>query len=167
MSGERNKKNPMVPKINVPPLPATDVRPDVKEALDRILPQLSKAEIQYMLGKVREIYSSGVSVRRQATIPTTQNMGQLPQTSTRDPVFGEIQDDLEKAEAWVTRGYTINYPPRALIPLREKGELGLEDLLDYIGKRLDPLLKSEKVQDQVARLIGAIADKVESVPHHG
>ena len=69
-------------------------------------------------------------------------------------------DDIAKAEQYVTRNYTVKHPPRSIIPL-ERGEFGAPEILDMVFERLDPFLQSEKIQDSVARILGAIADKIE------
>jgi len=142
---------PSRPSVSPPPLP--QIRPEVKEALDNMVPIMSKDEILYTMKSIKG-----------RILEQPQSAGETEAPRVIDPVMQSVLDDIEKAEERMTRGYTVGYPPRALVPVGgDKNEPDALDLIDMVLERLDPLLKSEKVQDQVARLIGAIADKIETM----
>lgn len=163
MSEERKSNKPLNPKL--PPLPNVKVpappqiRPEVKQGLDTLFPSLTNDEIRYAWELLKQ-----TTKQRVAKVYEQQRANPQQQTQPIHPVLQPILDDIEKAEQYVTKGYTVQYPPKALVPLGEQNDFGALDILDMILTRLDPLFKNPKVQDQIARLIGALADKVEGTP---
>jgi hypothetical protein len=155
---DNEHKPPPLPELppppNVRPPEISEIRPQVKQALDTMVPRLNKQELNYLLHLIR------MKIGTAHPNPTASN------SSTRQEVIHPVKevqqalDDIKKAEEYFTSGYTVQYPPKAVVPLAE-GNFGAMDILDLILQRLDPVLRSPRVQDQVARLIGAVVDKLE------
>jgi hypothetical protein len=132
------------------------VRPEIKQNLDNTIPTLTNVELAYAWRLLKQTTISRVAQTKQ-----TANQQQQEHI---DPVLQPILDDIKKAEEYMTRGFTVQYPPKSLVPLGQQNDLGLFDIVDMALQRLDSLFKNPNVQNQVARLIGALADKLEGKP---
>jgi len=163
MEKEENKKNnyePPMPDlpIELPEKPKNEVtpqiRPVIKQKLDTIIPVLTNVELAYAWRLIKQTTLSRVA--------QTQQPNQ--QVEHIDPVLQPVLDDIKMAEQYVTRNFTVRYPPKKLVPISGNESSGFEDLLEMIFNRIDPILRSPKVQNEVARLIGALADKLEGKP---
>lgn len=155
MEEKEKNKAPMpdlpfeLPPKTKPPEPPK-VRAEVKQGLDGTIPALTNAELAYAWRLLKQTLVGRVAEKANPEEPT-QHV---------DPILQPVLDDIAKAEKYVTRNYTVTHPPRSIIPL-ERGEFGAPEILDMVFERLDPFLQSEKIQDSVARILGAIADKIE------
>jgi hypothetical protein len=139
-------KLPKLPNVELPPSSLPNVRPQVKQGVDRLIPSLTNDELHYVV----QLVSSVVQ----------QRLAQRKPSEPVDPVLQDVLDDIKLAEMYVTQGYTVEYPPKRLVPV-EESEGGAGDILELIFERLDPLFKSDKVQDGLARLLNALAEKLE------
>ena len=148
-NGEKEKslvpKLPELPKIELPSVSVPNVRPQVKQGLDKLIPTLTNDELRYVVQLVSNVVQQRIA-QRQPTEPV-------------DPVLQDVLDDIKLAEMYVTQGYTVEYPPKRLVPVVEENETS--DILGLILERLDPLFRSEKVQDGLAKLLTALANKLE------
>jgi len=150
-NGEKEKslvpKLPELPKIELPSVSVSNVRPQVKQGLDKLIPTLTNDELRYVVQLVSSVVQQRIA-QRQPTEPV-------------DPVLQDVLDDIKLAEMYVTQGYTVEYPPKRLVPVVEENETS--DILGLILERLDPLFRSEKVQDGLAKLLTALANKLEGI----
>jgi len=150
-NGEKEKslvpKLPELPKIELPTVSVSNVRPQVKQGLDKLIPTLTNDELRYVVQLVSSVVQQRIA-QRQPTEPV-------------DPVLQDVLDDIKLAEMYVTQGYTVEYPPKRLVPVVEENETS--DILGLILERLDPLFRSEKVQDGLAKLLTALANKLEGI----
>jgi len=138
--------NPQIPKISIkpPPLPkvtppSVNIRPNVQNMIDNLIPNLTEHELQYLIQKIQQVVRSGVKPSR------AQN--------DVNPLYKDMTEGLKELEEVVTVGY-----PKFFIPPSPETD---KDALDAVLNLLKPLFESPKVQDQVARILGAIADKLE------
>jgi hypothetical protein len=143
---EEKESNPQIPKINIkpPPLPkvtppTVNIRPNVQNMIDNLIPSLTEHEIQYLIQKIQQVVRSGVKPSR------AQN--------DVNPLYKDMTEGLKELEEVVT----VGYPKFFLQPSPETDR----DTLDAVLDLLRPLFESPKVQDQLARILGAIADKLE------
>jgi hypothetical protein len=144
---EEKESNPQIPKINIkpPPLPkvtppTVNIRPNVQNMIDNLIPNLTEHELQYLIQKIQQVVRSGVKPSR------TQN--------DVNPLYKDMTEGLKELEEVVT----VGYPKFFLSPSPETDN---RDALDAVLDLLRPLFESPKVQDQLARILGAIADKLE------
>ena len=152
--GEEPKENknslvpklPKLPSVEIPPVQTQpNVRLQVKQGIEKLLPNLTNEELHYATQVIANI--------------AQQRLAQKQPSEPVDPILQGVLDDIALAEQYLTQGYNVEYPPKRVIPLGEQPSEN--DVFDLILERLDPLLKSDKVQDQLARILGALADKLE------
>jgi len=132
-----NIKFPSPPKVTPP---SVNIRPNVQNMIDNLIPSLTEHELQYLIQKVQQVVRSGVKPSR------AQN--------DVNPLYKDMTEGLKELEEVVT----VGFPKFFLSPSSETDN---RDALDAVLNLLKPLFESPKVQDQLARILGAIADKLE------
>lgn len=156
MEKNNKKKSNTVP----PPMreaPKVQIREDVRKAIDNIVPQLTQHETQYLVAKVKQDFIRRAKMQAPpAVLQTTQNKAEIPLI---DPVLQPILDDISKAEAYLTKGYTVEYPPKALVPVGQQTKE--PDLLGLVQYAVDRLSENPKVADGLGNLLNALAKKLE------
>jgi len=154
--GENKKTNKLIPppiKIDKPEVP---VRGQVKEVLDKVIPDLSLGEAQYAINKLRESVSHQLASQGKASA-MGKNANMPANTIPANPLMQEILGDLDKVEKLMTYGYTAELPAQ---PIQNKNDELLEGFFDWLKHRIEKLTDNPKVQDAIADLLKTIAKKV-------
>lgn len=149
---KENKEEPFEKDLKPPPIqikppslpnvkpPSANIRPNVQNLIDNLVPSLTNHELQYLIQRVQQVVQSGVKTK---------------QTQTDvNPIYKDMTEGLKELEEVVTVGY-----PKFFLP--PSPEANNNDTLDAVLDLVKPLFESPKVQDQLARILGAIADKLE------
>lgn len=149
---DNSEKKPVIPPIQIKPPsvtlpkiepPKINIRPEVQNIIDNLLPSLTQNEWEYLIQKIRVIMQTSVK---------SPMLGRKAETES-DILYREMTEGLKELEEVVTVGY-----PKFFIPPQQEKE---NDILDSVLNLVKPLFESPKVQDQVARILGALADKLE------
>jgi len=152
------KAKDLMPPVKMPKVPEPPkIRDNIKQIMDNMLPSLTRDELLYLTKKLRETALASLKTQQASQPPNVVEQSQ----PTKEPVpdlFRQMTEGLEELEEVVTYGY----PKFNVVPpnTQEKSGFG-DDLLQWIGDRLDKMLENPKVGDELARLLGALADKLE------
>jgi hypothetical protein len=156
---KEDKKKPVegleIPPISFEPPKPPRIRREVQAIIDKLLPALTQDEFQYLISKAKENIKATIQHP-----PNPLPMMEPPQQTQQepkpvDPLFGDMVEGLKELEEVVTFGY-----PKFHLSQEPEPSLS-NDILGWIGDRLDKILENPKVGDQLARLLGALADKLE------
>jgi len=154
---ENKKTNKLIPppiKIDKPEVP--QIRGQVKEALDKVIPDLSLEEAQYAINKLRESVSHQIASQGKASA-IGKNANMPANAIPANPLMQEILGDLDKVEKLMTYGYTAELPAQ---PIQEKNDELLEGFLGWVKGRIEKLLDNPKVQNAIAEFLNNVAKKV-------
>jgi len=138
---------PLPEGIEKPELP--EINPNIKHTIDSIFPHLNKAEIQYAIGKLKEVVIKQMSSEAKPKI--------RGETIMANPVMEIVMKDQEKCEKIMT----IGYPELPIIRAPRERGITLDTILDYFSQRIDPLLQNPKIQSKIANLLDVITKKLE------
>lgn len=151
-NSEKKQSTPPIPPIKIKPPnitlppkiepPEPNIRPNVKNIIDSLVPSLTKNELEYLIQRIKMIIQADVK----SPTPTKQNVDS-------NLLYREMTEGLKELEDVVTVGY-----PKFFMPSTEANN---NDTLDAVLDLVKPLFQSQKVQDQIARILGALADKLE------
>ncbi|MEM1541004.1 MAG: hypothetical protein QXJ07_06485 [Candidatus Bathyarchaeia archaeon] len=132
------------PTINVPKIepPKVNIRPEVQKTIDNLLPSLTQNEWEYLIQRIRMFL--------QTNVKSPMLFGK--ESAEPDLLYKEMTEGLRELEEVVTVGY-----PK-FTPLTEPKD---NDTFGAIIDLVKPLFESPKVQDQFARILAALADKLE------
>lgn len=133
------------PTINVPKIepPKVNIRPEVQKTIDNLLPSLTQNEWEYLIQRIKMFLKTNVK--------SSMRFGK--ESAEPDLLYKEMTEGLRELEEVVT----VGYPKFFASPTEPKDNDMLEAIIDLVK----PLFESPKVQDQFARILGAIADKLD------
>lgn len=151
-SNEKKQPTPSIPPIEIKPPnitlppkiepPVAEIRPNVKNIIDNLVPSLTRNELEYLIHRVKMFLQASVK----SPMPARQ-------IDSSNILYKEMTEGLKELEDVVTVGYPKFFMP----PTEPNGNDTLDAILDLVK----PLFESPKVQEQVARILGALADKLE------
>lgn len=133
------------PNITLPPKiepPVAEIRPNVKNIIDNLVPSLTRNELEYLIHRVKMVVQAGVKSPTPARQDVNSNI-----------LYREMTEGLKELEEVVTVGYPKFFTP----PTEPKDNDTFGAIIDLVK----PLFESPKVQDQFARILAALADKLE------
>jgi hypothetical protein len=169
-----NKNTPTLPKVSPP---KAEIRQEVKATIDcfadELIPTMTTHEIQYLLQKLgltptrpqgEQVVRERKAIALNLPLPTKQKVVQ-PVEPLR-----ELDEALEMAEKRLTRGFI---EPQMIVPLQQTEPQN--PILDMIVQRVDKLMdkltedpeNARKISGSIARLLEALATKIEEAGEHG